>query len=199
MGTLTVGFALTGSYCTFKKTLPEIANIKSMGFNILPIVSDNVSVTDTRFGESSFFCQEIEKICNNKIITTIKDAEPIGPKKLLDALIVAPCTGNTLAKLASGITDTSVTMAVKATLRNEKPIIIGISTNDGLGNACKNIGSLLNYKGIYFVPFNQDDPQGKPRSLVCDMSKISDTLTLALKGEQIQPIIYEKIYKTDNL
>lgn len=192
MGTLTVGFALTGSYCTFKKILPEMEKVKNMGFTILPIISENVSKTDTRFGESAFFCQEIERICDNQIIKTIKDAEPIGPKNLLDALIVAPCTGNSLAKLASGIADTSVTMAVKATLRNEKPVIIGVSTNDGLGNACKNIGSLLNYKNIYFVPFNQDDPYYKPRSLVCDMSKIAITLTSALKGEQIQPIIYEK-------
>ena len=192
MGDLTVGFALTGSYCTFKNILPEIKNVKEMDFNVVPILSDNVSKTDTRFGKAKDFTEDIENICGKKVIKTIFEAEPIGPKNLLDALIVAPCTGNTLAKLASGVTDTSVTMAVKATLRNEKPIVLAVSTNDGLGNACKNIGNLLNYKGIYFVPFNQDDPYKKPRSLVADMSKICDTLALALEGKQIQPIIYEK-------
>ena len=196
MGNLTIGFALTGSYCTFHKTIPEIKNLVESGYNIIPIFSENVYKTDTRFGEASFFEKEVEEICKNKIIKSIKEAEPIGPKKLLDALIVAPCTGNTLAKLSCGIADTSVAMAVKSTLRNEKPVIIGVSTNDGLGNACKNIGNLLNYKGIYFVPFNQDDPFKKPRSLVADMSKIRDTLNLALNGVQLQPIIYIKKQET---
>lgn len=190
MGEITVGFALTGSYCTFRKVIPEIIKVKTLGYNIVPIVSDNVYKTDTRFGKASDFISQIEEASGNKVIKTIYEAEPIGPKNLLDGIIVAPCTGNSLAKLANGITDTSVTMAAKATLRNEKPVIIAVSTNDGLANACKNIGSLLNYKGIYFVPFNQDDPINKPRSLVADMSKIGDTLEMALKGEQIQPIIY---------
>ena len=190
MGNLTVGFALTGSYCTFKKTIPQIKKLKEAGFEIVPIVSDNVYKTDTRFGLAASFIEEIEAICNKKVIKTIKEAEPIGPKNFLDALIIAPCTGNTLGKLSSGITDTSVTMAAKAILRNEKPVIIAVSTNDGLGNACKNIGNLMNYKGIYFVPFNQDAPFEKPRSLVADMEKIPDALNLALSGKQIQPVIY---------
>ncbi len=190
MGNLTVGFALTGSYCTFKKTIPQIKKLKESGFEIVPIVSDNVYKTDTRFGLAASFIEEIEAICNKKVIKTIKEAEPIGPKNFLDALIIAPCTGNTLGKLSSGITDTSVTMAAKAILRNEKPVIIAVSTNDGLGNACKNIGNLMNYKGIYFVPFNQDAPFEKPRSLVADMEKIPDALNLALSGKQIQPVIY---------
>ena len=190
MGDLTVGFALTGSYCTFKKTIPQIKKIKDEGYDIIPIVSENVYKTDTRFGSSASFVEEIEDICSKKVIKSIKESEPIGPKNLLDALIIAPCTGNTLGKMSVGITDTSVTMAAKAIIRNEKPVIIAISTNDGLGNACKNIGNLMNLKGIYFVPFNQDAPFEKPRSLVADMDKISETLKLALKGKQIQPIIY---------
>lgn len=190
MGNLTVGFALTGSYCTFKKTIPQIKKIKDEGYDIIPIVSENVYKTDTRFGLSASFIEEIENICSQKVIKSVKEAEPIGPKNLLDALVIAPCTGNTLGKLSGGITDTSVTMAAKAILRNEKPVIIAVSTNDGLGNACKNIGNLLNYKGIYFVPFNQDAPFEKPRSLVADMSTISQTLEYALQGKQIQPIIY---------
>ncbi len=190
MNKSTVGFALTGSYCTFAKTLPQIKKLKEMGYNILPIMSFNVYNTDTRFGKAKEFIDEIETVCNNKIINTIKGAEPIGPKNLIDALIIAPCTGNTLAKLASGITDTPVTMAAKAIIRNEKPVILAISTNDGLGNAGKNIGVLLNAKGIFFVPFNQDAPFEKPRSLVADMQKIPETLLEALNGKQIQPIIY---------
>ena len=190
MNELTVGFALTGSYCTFSKVIPQIENVIKSGFKVVPILSENVSKTDTRFGKAEDFKREIEKICGHKILSTIYEAEPIGPKNIIDALIIAPCTGNSLAKLASGIADTSVTMAAKATLRNENPVIIAVSTNDGLANACKNIGNLLNYKNIYFVPFNQDDSKSKPRSLVADMTKITDTLSLALKGEQIQPIIY---------
>jgi len=191
MDKLTVGFALTGSYCTFSRVIPVIEELKTSGYNIIPIMSCNVYKTDTRFGKASYFIEETERICQNKIISTIKDAEPIGPKNLLDALVIAPCTGNTLAKLASGITDTPVTMAAKAIIRNEKPVILAISTNDGLGNAAKNIGALLNYKGIFFVPFNQDAPLEKPRSLVADMGKIPATLKEALEGKQIQPIIYK--------
>lgn len=190
MNDLTVGFALTGSYCTFGIVIPEIKNVVSSGYKVIPIMSENVQRTDTRFGKAEDFKKEIEEITGNKIIKSISEAEPIGPKKIIDALIIAPCTGNTLAKLSYGITDTSVTMAAKATLRNENPVIVAVSTNDGLANACKNIGNLLNYKNIYFVPFNQDDSEKKPRSLVADMTKITDTLKNALKGTQIQPIIY---------
>lgn len=193
MDELTIGFALTGSYCTFSQVIPEIENIKKHGFNVIPIMSENVASTDTRFGKSIDFQEKIESITNNKIIKKIKDAEPIGPKNMLDALIIAPCTGNTLAKLSNGIADTSVTMATKSNLRNNKPVIIAVSTNDGLGNACKNIGNLLNYKNIYFVPFNQDNPKSKPRSLVADMTKIYITLKSSLSGVQVQPIIYNNI------
>ncbi len=190
MEKITLGFALTGSYCTFGKVIPEIRRIVSSGYKVIPIMSENVYLTDTRFGKASFFREELLNITGNEIISNIKDAEPIGPKNLLDALIIAPCTGNTLAKLSSGIADTSVTMGAKAILRNEKPVIVAVSTNDGLGNACKNIGNLLNYKNYYFVPFNQDSPDSKPRSVVADMKLILPTLEKALKREQIQPLIY---------
>ena len=145
-----VGFALTGSYCTFSKVIDELRSLKETGAQILPIMSENVYSTDTRFGTAADFIWTVEDITGKKIIKSIKEAEPIGPKGLLDLLIVAPCTGNTLAKLANGITDTSVTLAVKAHLRNQKPVLLGVSTNDGLGNAAKNIGSLLNVKSMYF-------------------------------------------------
>jgi len=190
MKDLTVGFALTGSYCTFSKVIPEIEAVIKSGYKVIPVMSENVQKTDTRFGKAEDFKNQIEEITGNKILKSISAAEPIGPKKIIDALIIAPCTGNTLAKLSTGITDTSVTMAAKATLRNENPVIIAVSTNDGLACACKNIGNLLNCKNIYFVPFNQDDSIKKPRSLVADMTKITDTLECALKGKQIQPIIY---------
>lgn len=186
----TIGFAMTGSFCTFKKVIMELENLqRETGATILPIMSETAYSTDTRFGTASQFTKEIEAITGQKIIHTISGAEPIGPKNLLDALIIAPCTGNTLAKLASGITDTSVTMAAKATLRNQKPVIIAISTNDGLGAAAKNLGSLLNAKNIYFVPFTQDDPIQKNNSLVADMSRINETLSGALHKEQHQPIL----------
>lgn len=191
MENTTVGFALTGSYCTFKSVIPQIETLKQAGFEVVPIMSENAAVTNTRFGRAGDFISELEKLTGKGVITAIREAEPIGPKKIIDALVIAPCTGNTLAKLASGVTDTSVTMAAKATLRNECPVVIAVSTNDGLANACKNIGNLLNYKNIYFVPFNQDDCEKKPRSLVADMSKITDTLKEALKGRQIQPVIYK--------
>jgi dipicolinate synthase subunit B len=191
MENTTVGFALTGSYCTFKSVIPQIETLKQAGFEVVPIMSENAAVTNTRFGRAGDFISELEKLTGKGVITAIREAEPIGPKKIIDALIIAPCTGNTLAKLASGVTDTSVTMAAKATLRNECPVVIAVSTNDGLANACKNIGNLLNYKNIYLVPFNQDDCEKKPRSLVADMSKITDTLKEALKGRQIQPVIYK--------
>lgn len=189
MNSISVGFALTGSYCTFSKVIPEISELISRGYNILPIMSENAYKTDTRFGKACEFREKIEKITGNKIISCIKEAEPIGPKKIIDALIIAPCTGNTLGKLAWGITDSSVTMSAKSILRNQRPVIIAVSTNDGLSGSAKNIGQLLNYRNIYFVPFGQDDYLGKPRSLVADMSKIADTLKYALEEKQIQPML----------
>lgn len=185
----TVGFALTGSFCTFSKVLKELEKVAETGARVIPIMSEIAYSTDTRFGTAEDFRNRIETICQNPIIKTVKEAEPIGPKGYLDILVIAPCTGNTLAKLASGIADSSVTMAAKAHLRNQKPVVIAPSTNDGLGNAAKNIGVLLNNKNLYFVPFGQDDHVKKPNSLVADMTKILPALELALDGEQLQPIL----------
>ncbi len=188
MEKITVGFALCGSFCTFEKAVAELKRMKELGAEIIPIMSFNAYTTDTRFGKSENFINEIENICENKIISSISEAEPIGPKKLLDVLVIEPCTGNTLAKLANGITDTPVTLAAKAHLRNERPLVIAVSTNDALSSAAKNIGNLLNYKNIYFVPMRQDDAVNKPRSVVADFTKTLDTIEYALKGKQIQPI-----------
>lgn len=184
-----IGFAMTGSYCTFSKVIEELRNLKDTGADIWPIMSENVYSTDTRFGSAEEFIQNMQDITGKKIIKCIKEAEPIGPKELLDLLIVAPCTGNTLAKLANGITDTSVTLAVKAHLRNQRPVLLGVSTNDGLGNAAKNIGLLLNSKCIYFIPFNQDDFENKPNSLVADFKKLIPAAQAALDLKQLQPVL----------
>lgn len=185
----TVGFALTGSFCTFSRVLKELESVAKTGANVIPIMSEIAYSTDTRFGTAEDFRNRIEGLCKNPIIKTVKEAEPIGPKGYLDILVIAPCTGNTLAKLASGIADSSVTMAAKAHLRNQKPVVIAPSTNDGLGNAAKNIGVLLNNKNLYFVPFGQDDHIKKPNSLVADMAQILPSLEAALDGEQLQPIL----------
>lgn len=185
-----IGFAMTGSFCTFKTVVAELEKLKNTGANIIPIMSEIAYTTDTRFGTCKDFIEKIEAITENEIIHTIKGAEPIGPKKLLDALIIAPCTGNTLGKLAGGITDTAPTMAAKAHLRNERPLIIAVSTNDGLGASGKNIMSLINTKNVYMVPFGQDDPEKKTKSLVAHMELICDTLLGALDKKQIQPVLY---------
>ena len=187
----TVGFAICGSFCTFKAVFDEVKRLKDAGYDIIPIMSDNSYTLDTRFGDAVHWRRQFTEITGNRIIHTIPQAEPIGPQKLLDALIIAPCTGNTLAKLTWGVTDTSVTLAAKAHLRNGRPLIIAPSTNDALSNAGKNIGALLNYKNIYFVPFGEDDAMKKPTSMVADFTQIQPTLELALKGKQIQPIILE--------
>ena len=184
-----IGFAFTGSFCTFDKVINELYELSLKYNNITPIMSPAAYNTDTRFGTARDFREKISSICKREIISTIPAAEPIGPQKLFDALIIAPCTGNTLAKLASAVTDTSVTMAAKAHLRNERPLIIAPSTNDGLGANAKNIGLLLNTKNIYFVPFGQDDPLKKHNSLVADFSQIIPTLEDALQGKQIQPLL----------
>lgn len=185
----TIGFAVCGSFCTFKSVFKEIENLVKAGYDIVPIMSENAHSFDTRFGEAAFWQDEFKRITKKDIIHTIKDAEPIGPKKLLDALIIAPCTGNTLAKLSNGIADTSVTLAVKAHLRNARPVVIAVSTNDALANAGKNIGSLMNYKHTYFVPFRQDSFKNKPCSCVADFTLLEKTLENALNGIQIQPIL----------
>ena len=186
---LTVGFAMTGSFCTFKKVIPQIEKLVKGGANVLPIMSNTAATTDTRFGKAKDFIQTIEKITGNQVITTIAEAEPIGPKKLLDILIVAPCTGNSLAKLANGIADTAVTLAVKSHLRNNRPVVIGISSNDSLGANAKNIGILLCRTNIYMIPFGQDDCVEKENSIVAHFDQTEDTMQMALKGKQLQPML----------
>ncbi len=188
----TVGVAMTGSFCTLSQVMPQIARLVTAGAEVIPVLSETVNGTDTRFGKAEEWREKLKDITGRSPLVSVKETEPFGPKALLDLLIVAPCTGNTLGKLANGITDTSVTMAVKAHLRNQRPVVIAVSTNDGLGGAAKNIGALLNMKHVYFVPFGQDDPIGKPRSLVAQMGRIFDTAALALNGEQIQPIFENK-------
>ena len=188
---ITIGFAICGSFCTFKTIFEEIKKLKNMGYDIVPIMSENSYNLDTRFGDAAHWREQFREITGKTIIHTIPQAEPIGPKKLLNALIIAPCTGNTLAKLTSGVTDTCVTLAAKAHLRNGMPLLIAPSTNDALSNAGKNIGSLLNYKNIYFVPFGQDSFQNKPTSMVADFSLLPMALECALRGEQLQPIVVE--------
>ena len=186
----TVGFALCGSFCTFKKVIPQMKKLVDEGYKVIPIMSHTAYNTDTRYGKAKDFNDEIEKICKEEIIHTITGAEPIGPKELLDVLVIAPCTGNTLGKLANGISDTSVTLATKAHLRNQRPVIIAVSTNDALGASAKNIGLLMNSKNIYFVPMEQDDYINKPNSIVADFKYIPDTVreVLATKS-QPQPIL----------
>lgn len=184
-----IGFVLTGSFCTFKKTIPQIKKLKKLGASILPIMSKHSYTLDTKFGKAQDFISEIEKICNKKIIHTLQDAEPIGPKHLTDIMIVAPASGNTMAKLAVDIIDTPATMAVKSHLRNNLPVVIAPSTNNGLGANMINIGSLLNRKNYYFVPFKQDNPISKPRSIVFDPEYIVKTIEYALDNTQIEPIL----------
>ena len=186
----TVGFAMCGSFCTFKKVIPQMKKLADEGYRVIPIMSHTAYTTDTRFGKSSDFNEEIEQICGEKIIYTISGAEPIGPKELLDVLVIAPCTGNTLGKLANGISDTSVTLATKAHLRNQRPVIIAVSTNDALGTSARNIGTLMNSKYIYFVPMRQDDFINKPNSIVADFDYIPDTVREVLAtNKQPQPIL----------
>jgi dipicolinate synthase subunit B len=188
---LKVGFAITGSFCTFSKITPEIEKIVKEGAEVYPIISEAVDSFDTRFGNANDFKLKLQTMTDKKIISTIVEAEPIGPKSLIDILVIAPCTGNSLAKIANAVTDTPVTLACKAHLRNNKPVIIAISTNDALGANAKNLGILLNTKNIYFVPFGQDDPQKKCNSLVSKMDLIVPTILEALNGKQIQPMLVQ--------
>ncbi|AGL01313.1 dipicolinate synthase subunit B [Desulfoscipio gibsoniae] len=184
-----VGFALTGSHCTLDEVLVEMKRVADEGAILYPIISASVDESDTRFGASASWKERIMEITDQKIINSIVGAEPIGPEKLLDVLLVAPCTGNTLAKLANAITDGPVLMAIKAHLRNQRPVVLAVSTNDGLSLNAKNIGLLLNAKNIYMVPFGQDSPAGKPNSLKAKMDKMVDTIEHALQGKQIQPVL----------
>lgn len=185
---MTIGFAMSGSFCTFSKMFPVMEALREK-YDILPIFSEHVYTLDTRFGTAEEHIQRAEAICGVPVIHTIAQAEPIGPKKLLDALVIAPCTGNTLAKLSCGIADTAVTMAAKSHLRNGRPVILAVSTNDALAAAAENIGRLLARKHYYFVPFRQDDAEKKPTSMVADFSQIPRTLELALQGRQVQPVM----------
>ena len=193
----TVGFALTGSHCTFASITPIIKNIVDEGAKVIPIVSDSVSTTDTRFGKAKEWLENIETITQQKCINSVVNAEPIGPNNLLDILVIAPCTGNTISKLANAITDSPVLMATKAHLRNQRPIVLAISTNDGLGLNGVNIGRLCAVKNIYMVPFGQDDPYNKANSLVADVKQIIPTIEQALENKQIQPVIIENYIKKD--
>ena len=186
-----VGFALCGSFCTFEKIFPVMETL-SKEHTLIPIYSPAAYSVDSRFGPAQEHIQKAADICGVMPLHTIFEVEPIGPKKLLDALVIAPCTGNTLAKLAHGIADTAVTMAAKSHLRNGRPVIIGISTNDALAGAAENIGRLLVRKHYYFVPFGQDDALQKPTSLVADFAQIPQTLALAMEGKQIQPLLLGK-------
>ncbi len=186
---ITIGFAMCGSFCTFEKAIMLMKDLIEKGYEIIPIMSENAYTTDTRFGKSKDIIKEVEEVCKHKIIHTIKGAEPIGPKKMFDILLVAPCTGNTIAKITHAITDTSVTMAVKSHLRTGRSVLIAISTNDALGNSAQNIGKALNVKNIYFVPFSQDDPINKPNSLVADFDKVEECIKLGLEYKQYQPIL----------
>lgn len=184
-----VGFAFCGSFCTHAKALEALEQTKARFEDITPIVSENVAALDTRFGAAHELMREMERICDKRVIDSLPKAEPIGPKKLLDALVICPCTGNTLGKLASGIADTTVTLAAKSHLRNGRPLILAVSTNDALASSAKSIGVLMDKKNVYFVPFRQDDPIGKPTSLVADFSLVPDTVAAALEGRQLQPVV----------
>lgn len=184
-----VGLAITGSFCTFSKIKEVVKALTETGANVIPVFSNMTQTLDNRFTKAQDFVDEIEALAGNEGIKTISEAEPIGPKAYLDVLVIAPCTGNTMAKLCNGITDTPVLMAAKAHLRNEKPLVISMSTNDALGMNFKNIGMLMNMKNIYFVPFGQDDYQKKPNSMIAKVELIPETIEAALKGKQLQPVL----------
>ena len=183
-----IGFAMCGSYCTHRIAVSQLKELLAKGFEVLPIVSENVYTTDTRFGTARDLIDRLETVCARPVIHTVREAEPLGPSKPLDALILCPCTGNTLAKLAQGVTDTAVTMAAKAHLRCDRPLVITLASNDALSANLGNIGTLLNRKSVYFVPMRQDDPEGKPHSLVADFSLLYPTLEAAMRGRQLPKI-----------
>ena len=184
-----IGFAMCGSFCTVSRAVEQLMILRDTGYNIIPIMSQTLYNTDTRFGKAEDIRKRIEEICGNRIISSITESEPLGPKGMTDIMLVAPCTGNTAAKLSAGITDTPVTMAVKSHLRQKKPVVLAIATNDALSAAAQNIGRLLNTRHYYFVPFSQDDPVRKPNSLVADFGLIPEAVKAALDGKQLQPIL----------
>ena len=185
---MNIGFALCGSFCTYERVFPIMAEL-TKSHRVIPIFSRAAATLDSRFGTAAEHLARAEEICGTAPLLTVPEVEPIGPKKMLDVLVIAPCTGNTLAKLAHSTADGPVTMAAKSHLRNGRPLVIAVSTNDALAGAAENIGKLMARKHIYFVPFGQDDPQKKPTSMVADFSKIPQALEAALDGRQIQPIL----------
>lgn len=189
---INLGFALCGSFCTFEKSIAQLENLVNLGYNVYPIMSFNAASLDTKFGKASDFKEKIKSITKKEIINSIVDAEPIGPKKMFDALVICPCTGNTMAKIANAITDTPVTMATKSHLRINRPVIIAIASNDSLAASAQNIGKLINTKNIYFVPFDQDDADLKPNSLVSNFELLEPTIKDVLENKrQYQPIIFK--------
>ena len=184
-----VGFAVCGSFCTHAAVLEALEKLTALYETVIPIASENAAFTDTRFGTSDSLLEQLEELTGHDVLCDIPSVEPIGPRKLLDVLVIAPATGNTIAKLAGGITDTTVTMAAKAHLRNGGPVVIAMASNDGLAAGAKNIGELLVRKNYYFVPFGQDDFQKKPCSLVADFQQLPETIEAALQGEQLQPML----------
>lgn len=191
MADIRIGFALTGSFCTFSAVFPRMMELVQAGYRVIPIMSENAFATDTRFGRAADWAAQAEDITGEPVIHTIAQAEPIGPKKLLDLLIIAPCTGNTLGKLAAGIYDTAPTLAVKSHRRNGRPVLIAVSTNDALAASAQSIGKLMSRKGMFFVPFGQDDAAGKPDSCVADFSKILPAARAVLEGRQLQPVLFQ--------
>ncbi len=189
MEKIRLGFAMCGSFCTFAEVIPQMEILKTLGYDITPIMSGAAYFTDSRFGPAEGFRREVEQICGKEIIHTIPASEPIGPKGLLDLLVIAPCTGNTLSKLANGITDTPVTMAAKAHLRNDRPVLLAIASNDALAAGAVSIAQLLNRKNIFFVPFGQDDPMKKCTSCIADFSLLPVSVEKALEKKQIQPLL----------
>lgn len=187
-----IGFAMTGSFCTFAPVFRELEHLTSVFSNVVPIMSEISWQADTRFGTAEEHIRRIGALCGREPLRSIREVEPIGPKGLLDLLIIAPCTGNTMSKMALGITDSTVSMAAKAQLRNEKPVLVAVSSNDGLGASGKNLMELMQKRNIYMVPFGQDDPAGKPTSLKSDMSRITEAAEAALEGRQLQPVLIQK-------
>ncbi|MGD6803073.1 dipicolinate synthase subunit B [Rossellomorea vietnamensis] len=187
-----IGFGLTGSHCTYDAVFPEIERLVNEGAEVIPVVTSTVKNTVTRFGDGEDWIQRIEEVTGNKVVDTIVKAEPLGPKLPLDCMVIAPLTGNSMSKFANAMTDSPVLMAAKATLRNHRPVVVGISTNDALGLNGVNLMRLISAKDIYFIPFGQDDPEKKPKSMVARMSRLVETVEAALEGKQLQPVVVEK-------
>ncbi|MEH7382577.1 dipicolinate synthase subunit B [Bacillus sp. JJ1533] len=193
-----IGFGLTGSHCTYDAVFPEIIKLVDEGADVLPVVSWTVQSTNTRFGEGAEWIEKIEKATGNKVIDSIVKAEPLGPKLPLDCMVIAPLTGNSMSKFANALTDSPVLMAAKATLRNQNPVVLGISTNDALGLNGVNLMRLMATKNIYFIPYGQDAPMKKPNSMVARMTMLRDTVAAAIEGKQLQPVLVERYRDDEN-